>query len=203
MKMFDDIIITAQNIETLQVALVTIGQASFAEINDDAGIIKGDFICGNSMLPIRTIWNDDAIFDDNGEEITPPTQRFAAYTCLRLPVGTDLPIVNDVIVASWEPGLPGWGDNPEINYNNQSEFIPLNKFQFSAMLRILEIEPITIENAIDYVIKDKVENAIAKARFYEAESYNRNHPLFSLLGKSLGLTELEINEAWKIAQNLK
>ena len=115
MKMYDDVIVTAKSTETLQAALVAGGFASVAERDDaDAGSDAGDFIAGDAMLPIRPVWHDDAAFDDEGAETTPATQRFAAYTCLRLPAGTDVPVMDGVTVAPWEPGLPGWGDNPDV-----------------------------------------------------------------------------------------
>jgi len=77
--------------------------------------------------------------------------------------------------------------------------IPLNRFQFDAMLRILGLTDAAIEAAIDTAVTDPTENAIAKARFYRAETYNRSHPLFALLAPQVGLTGAQIDAAWATA----
>lgn len=81
--------------------------------------------------------------------------------------------------------------------------IPLNRFQFDAMLRILGVTDSAIETAIDTLVTDATENAIAKARFYRAETYNRGHPLFDLLAPELGLTAGDIDTAWTTAVTIR
>ena len=77
--------------------------------------------------------------------------------------------------------------------------IPLNRFQFDAMLRILGLTDAAIEAAIDTAVTDPTENKVAKARYYKAEAYNRSHPLFALLAPEVGLTDAQIDAAWATA----
>jgi hypothetical protein len=76
----------------------------------------------------------------------------------------------------------------------------LNRIQFMAMVEILG-KTDAIETAISK-ISDATQRAVAKARFYHSDSYDRNDPLFEELRKGVGMSNEDINNAWAVAKTI-
>jgi len=80
---------------------------------------------------------------------------------------------------------------------------PLNPAQFEAITSILGVTIEQIDGAIDMAIADPVDNAFAKAKARKSTEYNRDNPLFALLGPLLSLTDAQIDAAWMQAKDLR
>ena len=78
----------------------------------------------------------------------------------------------------------------------------LTRVQFKAILAILGVTIDQVNAAIDAAITDPVQNAVAKARVTDSENYQRENPLFALLGPSLGFTDAELDAAWPTALSI-
>lgn len=80
---------------------------------------------------------------------------------------------------------------------------PLTKLQFEAALMALGVPLDAIDRAIDQAVTDNWQRAIAKSRVRNSFSYDRNHPLFSMLKGPLAKTDAEIDAAWMIAKDVR
>lgn len=80
---------------------------------------------------------------------------------------------------------------------------PLNRFQFEAMVISLGLSFAAIETAIDGLPITDMDKAVAKSRLRNAETYNRDHPLLTMLMGPVGLTAKQIDAAWLQAKDIR
>lgn len=80
---------------------------------------------------------------------------------------------------------------------------PLNRFQFEAFAMSMGLSFAQIEGAINQLPITAEEKAIAISRLRNAETYNRNHPLFDMLKSTLNVTDAAIDTQWLQAKDLK
>lgn len=79
---------------------------------------------------------------------------------------------------------------------------PLTRVQFKAILAILGVTQEQVFTAIDTVVTDPVQNAIAKARVTDSQQYERQNILFDQLGPLLGFTSQQVDAAWPTALSI-
>ena len=102
-------------------------------------------------------------------------------------------------------GVPRWVHTLEDRPAPSTDPVdyPLNPAQFEAIISILGVTIEQIDGAIDMAIADPVDNAFAKAKARKSTEYNRDNPLFALLGPLLSLTDAQIDAAWMQAKDLR
>lgn len=210
MRKYSDFALTAKSVKLLEDALVAAKMAHREKQTDDEeGTVKGRFVSSVKTTRIRPIYNDDGKFNDEGDIVQQPTLRYAAYTCLRLNGGAQPPVIKGVTIELFDPlsGLPGWGENPQIEVKEVEiptpANTPLSPVQFDAIVRLLGLSMADIDTIIDKVLKNPAENAVAKAKLHKSDLYRRDNPLFRMLGPALGKSDAEIDMAWMMAAEIE
>lgn len=100
---------------------------------------------------------------------------------------------------------PMWTPDPSIIVTaadkaaaeRRAELSPLVPYQFRAMLKIAGVEEAV--TAAVAAIPDPAQRAVAEAKVEYALSFQRDDPLFEMLGPAVGLTSARIDELWRQA----
>lgn len=77
---------------------------------------------------------------------------------------------------------------------------PISRVQFKAVLRIAGLYD-SVAQAIE-AIPDPVQKAVARAKFEDSDSYDRDDPLFVMLAPAIGVTDEQIDALWLQAQEI-
>ena len=118
----------------------------------------------------------------------------------RMTVPDDMANRHRQMIAAWEADgntiLPYVPPAPSTDPKDY----PLTRVQFMAMLDIAGLLT-TAETQID-AISDPVQQAIARSRFENVQTFNRDDPLLVQLAASAGLTSEQVDQYWMQAKDL-
>lgn len=118
----------------------------------------------------------------------------------RMTVPDDMANRHRQMIAAWEADgntiLPYVPPAPSTDPKDY----PLTRVQFMAMLDIAGLLT-TAETQID-AISDPVQRAIARSRFENVQTFNRDDPLLVQLAASAGLTSEQVDQYWMQAKDL-